>query len=139
MKAWRLALVAILICATLYGSFTALDDGVWSLHQSVGLAILIPAFCLWALAHRQLGSSFTVRAEARQLVTRGLYSRIRNPIYVFGWILAVGLVTFLWIPLLYILLVALVPVQVLRARREARVLEAAYGDAYRRYKRQTWF
>jgi protein-S-isoprenylcysteine O-methyltransferase Ste14 len=30
-------------------------------------------------------------------------------------------------------------VQTLRARREAQVLEAAFGDAYRDYRRKTWF
>jgi protein-S-isoprenylcysteine O-methyltransferase Ste14 len=33
----------------------------------------------------------------------------------------------------------MIVVQMLRARREARVLEAAFGDAYRDYRRQTWF
>jgi protein-S-isoprenylcysteine O-methyltransferase Ste14 len=29
--------------------------------------------------------------------------------------------------------------QTIRARREAQVLEAAFGDAYREYRRHTWF
>jgi len=29
--------------------------------------------------------------------------------------------------------------QTIRARREARVLEAAFGDEYREYRRKTWF
>jgi protein-S-isoprenylcysteine O-methyltransferase Ste14 len=29
--------------------------------------------------------------------------------------------------------------QIWRARREAQVLEAAFGDAYREYRRKTWF
>jgi len=138
MKAWKLALVAGLVVCTLYGSFTVLDGGAWRLHHVVGLAILVPSFGLWALAHRQLGSSFTARAEARHLVTRGLYSKVRNPIYVFGWIFDAGLITFMGIPLLFLVLAALVPVQVVRAHREERVLEAAFGDAYRSYKRRTW-
>jgi len=36
-------------------------------------------------------------------------------------------------------LLALIPVQVLRARREAAVLEAKFGDAYRKYRKHTWF
>jgi protein-S-isoprenylcysteine O-methyltransferase Ste14 len=30
-------------------------------------------------------------------------------------------------------------VQIVRARAEGRVLEERFGDAYRRYKDQTWF
>jgi protein-S-isoprenylcysteine O-methyltransferase Ste14 len=29
--------------------------------------------------------------------------------------------------------------QIIRARREAAVLEAAFGEDYRLYRRQTWF
>jgi len=32
-----------------------------------------------------------------------------------------------------------VPLQVWRARNEARVLETKFGDAYRDYRRNTWF
>jgi protein-S-isoprenylcysteine O-methyltransferase Ste14 len=30
-------------------------------------------------------------------------------------------------------------IQTLRARREERVLEAAFGDTYLEYRRKTWF
>jgi protein-S-isoprenylcysteine O-methyltransferase Ste14 len=42
-------------------------------------------------------------------------------------------------PVLWLLPLAIVIVQTLRARREARVLEAAFGDAYCEYRRKTWF
>jgi protein-S-isoprenylcysteine O-methyltransferase Ste14 len=29
--------------------------------------------------------------------------------------------------------------QALRAHREAQVLDAAFGDSYREYRRKTWF
>jgi len=35
--------------------------------------------------------------------------------------------------------VVLIPMQILRARREAAVLEEKFGDAYREYRKQTWF
>ena len=31
------------------------------------------------------------------------------------------------------------PYQIMRARREAAVLEATFGDAYREYRKRTWF
>jgi protein-S-isoprenylcysteine O-methyltransferase Ste14 len=29
--------------------------------------------------------------------------------------------------------------QIIRARREAAILEATFGEEYRRYREQTWF
>jgi protein-S-isoprenylcysteine O-methyltransferase Ste14 len=39
--------------------------------------------------------------------------------------------------LLFLLVVA--PLQAMRARKEARVLEEKFGDAYREYRARTWF
>jgi protein-S-isoprenylcysteine O-methyltransferase Ste14 len=51
----------------------------------------------------------------------------------------VGVILALQKPALWILLIAVVIGQTVRARREARVLEAGFGDAYREYRRTTWF
>jgi protein-S-isoprenylcysteine O-methyltransferase Ste14 len=50
-----------------------------------------------------------------------------------------GFVLVLHRPMLWLVLLALIIMQTLRARREAKVLEAAFGDAYREYRRKTWF
>jgi protein-S-isoprenylcysteine O-methyltransferase Ste14 len=94
---------------------------------------------LLIVARLQLGAAFSVRAKAKKLVTTGLYSRIRNPIYVFSAMFLVGIVIVSerWLLLLPIAL--LIPMQVVRARREARVLSEAFGEEYERYKAGTWF
>jgi protein-S-isoprenylcysteine O-methyltransferase Ste14 len=117
----------------------AIIDGGWSTRTIVGFAILTPSFFLWVLARQQLGDSFTPRAEARRLVTHGLYARIRNPIYLFAECMAIGIIIFLGKPLLLLAWVPAVVWQVRRARRESRVLEDAFGDEYRRYRSRTWF
>ena len=76
---------------------------------------------------------------ARQLVTRGLYSRIRNPIYVFGsWVLAGAILVF-GKPVWLLIFFPLIPLQIWRARKESVVLEAAFGEEYRKYRAGTWF
>jgi protein-S-isoprenylcysteine O-methyltransferase Ste14 len=108
-------------------------------HHWIGAIISIPAFCLWLLARHQLGTSFAVRAEAKRLVTHGLYSKIRNPIYLFGGLALLGeFVALGW----YIWTAVFVPFnfsQYLRIRREEQVLAEAFGDEYRAYKARTWF
>ena len=91
------------------------------------------------LSRYTLGRSFSIAPKATALVTSGIYSRIRNPIYVSGMIFLVGLVLILWRPELLIVLLVLIRVQIIRARREAAVLEAKFGDAYREYRQRTWF
>jgi protein-S-isoprenylcysteine O-methyltransferase Ste14 len=72
-------------------------------------------------------------------VTTGLYSRFRNPVYLFSGLFLAGLSMFVsvWGPLF--IAAVLVPLQVYRGRLEERVLEQAFGDEYRRYREKTWF
>jgi protein-S-isoprenylcysteine O-methyltransferase Ste14 len=113
----------------------------WDLQREIGTALVIAGICGIATARRQLGRSFAIKAAAHKLVTRGVYSKIRNPIYVFGMLLVAGLVLVLVLhrPLLWLLFLALAVMQTVRAHREAQVLEAAFGDEYREYRRKTWF
>jgi protein-S-isoprenylcysteine O-methyltransferase Ste14 len=107
--------------------------------HTLGVCLMLAGFPLWLLAHVQLGSSFTARAEARTLVTHGLYSKLRNPIYVFGSIAIAGTFLFLGRPYLLLIFVVLIPLQWFRMGRETKVLEAKFGDQYRDYRRATWF
>ncbi len=111
----------------------------WTPMRVAGLAIAIASFLLLALARIQLGRAFSVQAKATTLVTTGLYSRIRNPIYLFGGLFIAGIVLFTQRPVLLLFLVVLVPMQLFRIRNEERVLEEKFGTAYSDYKRQTWF
>jgi protein-S-isoprenylcysteine O-methyltransferase Ste14 len=104
-----------------------------------GLGIAIPGFILLVLARIQLGKAFSVEAKATTLVTTGLYSRIRNPIYVFGGLMIAGVILWFERPLYLLVFVILIPMQVIRARKEAQVLEAQFGQAYVDYKKRTWF
>ena len=111
----------------------------WDFQRYLGTALVGIGICGIAVARYQLGRSFSLTPQARQLVTRGLYSKIRNPIYVSGVVMLVGLTLVLQKPVLWIVLLVVVVGQTIRARREARVLEAAFGDAYREYRQKTWF
>jgi protein-S-isoprenylcysteine O-methyltransferase Ste14 len=105
----------------------------------IGLLLGLIGFAGVIVSRYTLGRSFSVVPKATALVTRGIYSRIRNPIYISGEIFLAGLVLILWRLDLLIILLAIAPVQIIRARREAAVLEAKFGDAYREYRMRTWF
>jgi protein-S-isoprenylcysteine O-methyltransferase Ste14 len=111
----------------------------WTILRATGLVLMTTALILLTVARINLGNSFSVTPQAKQLVTRGIYSRIRNPIYLFGTFVIAGLFLFLERPWLLLLLVPVLTLQIIRARAEARVLEEHFGDEYRRYKTATWF
>ena len=105
----------------------------------IGISIAVPGFILWMVARYQLGHSFTVRARATTLVTTGLYSKIRHPIYFFA-AFAFGGMFIAWgklFPLIGYLVVY--SSQILRVLKEEKVLEDAFGDEWRHYKARTWF
>src|SRR5580704_11699880 len=72
----------------------ALHGRTWTPHEIAGVAIMAAAYLLWALGRVQLGSSFAVSPQAKALVTRGLYSKIQNPVYVFNAIFYAGFFVF---------------------------------------------
>jgi protein-S-isoprenylcysteine O-methyltransferase Ste14 len=117
----------------------AFRPGSWTAARWMGLSIAIPAAVLFVTARWQLGPSFSVTPQARDLVTHGVYSKIRNPIYVFSALMLLGVLIALHYRYAFLLLAILIPVQIFRAHHEAKVLGAKFGDTYRKYKEQTWF
>jgi protein-S-isoprenylcysteine O-methyltransferase Ste14 len=111
----------------------------WGAVQVFGACLLVVGFVLWSTARLQLGKSFAVTAQARKLVTQGLYSKLRNPIYVFGSCVIAGLILLLGHPAWLLVFLILIPLQIWRSGKEASVLEAAFGDEYRKYRARTWF
>jgi protein-S-isoprenylcysteine O-methyltransferase Ste14 len=111
----------------------------WNVYRIGGLVLALVAAGFLLTARYQLGNSFAVKAKARQLVTHGIYSRIRNPLYVFSTLMILGLVVAYQRPILLLIPAALACAQITRARVEARVLEDAFGEEYRSYRSRTWF
>jgi protein-S-isoprenylcysteine O-methyltransferase Ste14 len=111
----------------------------WDIQYLVGSGIAALGLSLWILARLQLGKSFSVSAQAKKLVTTGLYSKFRHPIYYFAGVAFSGL--FIAWGKLYPFLVFLLmySFQILRMKKEEAVLEQAFGDEYRRYRASTWF
>jgi protein-S-isoprenylcysteine O-methyltransferase Ste14 len=128
------ALLAAMVWLALHAYLVA-----WTPAKIAGAALAVVSLGLLVTARLQLGAAFSVKAKARTLVTTGLYSKIRNPIYVFGALALVGMAIVLGNWVLLVLVALLTPVQIYRARQEEAVLAAAFGEEYVRYKAGTWF
>jgi len=112
--AWAPAAILFLLGFSIYSAaFKSFDR-----TQVSGLAELEPD------KHRQ------------QLITTGIRSRVRHPIYlghlceIGGWCVGTGLIA------LYVMAAFSVITGVLMIRMEDRELEARFGEAYREYRKQ---
>jgi protein-S-isoprenylcysteine O-methyltransferase Ste14 len=110
-----------------------------ALYREIGLSLAVVGLVGLAVARIQLNRSFSIRAKATDLVTLGIYSKIRNPVYLFGTIFTAGLILWVGKPIWLLALCFFIPMQAMRARKEAQVLEHKFGDAYRIYRAKTWF
>jgi protein-S-isoprenylcysteine O-methyltransferase Ste14 len=137
---------------TIWRVWLPLIAGLWAFlvvfHSRSGphgparwIALLLGLIGLFGviLARYTLGRSFSIVPKATALVTTGIYSRIRNPIYISGMICVLGIVLLSGQLKLLAIFLVIIPMQIMRARREAAVLEATFGDAYREYRKRTWF
>jgi protein-S-isoprenylcysteine O-methyltransferase Ste14 len=109
------------------------------LAHILGASLAIISFILWIIARINLGRSFSVRTEAKELTTSGLYSKIRNPIYIFSALFLLGILIALEKIYLYLLLLILIIIQVRRARKEEKILKTTFGQKYTEYRSHAWF
>jgi protein-S-isoprenylcysteine O-methyltransferase Ste14 len=89
---------------------------------------------LYCLSH--LGRSFSIMAEARELVTSGLYRYLRHPLYLAEMIAATGIVMQFLSVWTALILVVEIAIQLRRMHNEEIVLTAVF-PAYAEYKRRT--
>ena len=102
---------------------------------TVGILLLGINFIIKIVAQRQIGVSPALKSKAK-VITAGIYSVVRNPLYLSNGLLAVGmailfnslyafpfsiLYTFLYLPIIYF---------------EEKDLSKKYGKEYEKYKRK---
>jgi protein-S-isoprenylcysteine O-methyltransferase Ste14 len=107
----------------------------------LGAAVFAAALWLFYRTHKDLGRNWSVTLEVRErhtLVTGGVYSRVRHPMYSAFWLWAIAQALLLpsWIagPAG---LVGFGTLFFLRVGREEALMIATFGDEYRRYMART--
>jgi protein-S-isoprenylcysteine O-methyltransferase Ste14 len=130
-------LVAAVLLAL--GALVLIQLGTRQQAWLIGGLLVLVGLPLVGLARWQLGEAFAITPQAKGLVTRGLYARIPHPMYVFLDVVLLGAVVLLRYSWLIVLWAAIVCVQAWQAQRETKVLERAFGDGYREYRKHTWW
>jgi protein-S-isoprenylcysteine O-methyltransferase Ste14 len=108
---------------------------------SAGIAVLAAALLLFWRAHSDLGVNWSQTLELRkghQLVTSGVYRRVRHPMYaaIFLFGLAQGLLLHNWLAG-WAALATFAPLYLVRVPREECMMLEFFGEAYRDYTRRT--
>jgi protein-S-isoprenylcysteine O-methyltransferase Ste14 len=139
MQVRKPVLLVLFVVLVLTTAFRASRDHPWTPMRIAGAILAIPSFVFWFVARVQLGKSFSITPQAKELVTHGLYSKIRNPVYLFGSLLIAGIFLYIGRPELLWLFAMLIPLQLFRIKKEEKVLQEKFGETYLEYKRNTWF
>src|SRR6185437_16919007 len=93
----------------------------WTPLRITGFVLFVGGFAILTWARATLGNSFSVTPQAKALVTGGVYSKVRHPVYVFGALMILGLFLYMNLPWALLLLAIIVPLQIVRARAEEKV------------------
>ncbi len=134
-----LTLIAVVVAtAILVAQYFAAGFPV-TFSTYAGLLLIVPSLVLFAMARIQLGSAFQASAAANQLVTSGIYKKIRHPVYLFGLLFMLGLIILFQKYVLVIIWIGLIFMQQRRVKVEEQMLESTFGEQYRNYKKGTWF
>ncbi|HTF88776.1 MAG TPA: protein-S-isoprenylcysteine O-methyltransferase [Planctomycetota bacterium] len=132
-------LLPLLYLATPWLAFADYPLRPWAL--ACGLALIAVWLWLFHRSHADLGTNWSVSLELRErhsLITSGVYSRLRHPMYaaIFCHAIAQALLLANWIagPAM---LVAFTLMFALRLSREERMLRQHFGAAYEDYAKRT--
>lgn len=105
----------------------------------LGLIIAFLGLFFWGLGYYFLGlGSFSVLPKAKKLQTSGLYKYCRHPIYlgITLTLLGLSLSTASLAGFIYTIII-IIPLNILRAKREERVLIDEFRQKYLDYKNRT--
>jgi protein-S-isoprenylcysteine O-methyltransferase Ste14 len=106
-----------------------------------GTVVMAAALWLFWRSHADLGLNWSVTLELRkghQLVTQGVYRRIRHPMYASIWLFSLGQGLLLenWLAG-WSAFVSFAPMYFLRVPREEQMMCECFGQEYRDYMGQT--
>jgi len=133
-------IAVVLVIFALFFFVPMLRDEPWTPLRLAGVAIALVGLVLLAITHINLGESFAFGVQPKgPLVTHGIYSKIRNPMYIFVDVTVAGLLLAANLPWLLVLIPIWAIFQARQAGREAKALQERFGQAYLDYRKKTWF
>ncbi len=106
----------------------------------IGFIIMIIGMGFNFIVRANLGKNWvplSKTTEWQELVTEGLYSRVRHPFYLSILILFLGVAIISWNLYGLLFLILTVIALIIRIRKEEIELIAKFGEEYKKYKKET--
>ena len=106
------------------------------LRAAIGTVIVLSSFYFESISHRVLEKAHSEPEEIKKLVTGGIYSKIRHPIYLGRILLNVGFLIIIPIIPMLVISIAFIIIWYLMALYEERLLIEKFGKKYKNYKKK---
>ena len=142
LKRFVVILCHLLLCLQLIG-LTLLPYQNSLSNKLLGIVFIIMATIISYVARRELGNNWAPAAayqikKDQQLVTSGIYSYIRHPIYlgVVLTFLGVELIVGSYLVLLFMIIVPWVAY--IQSKKEEKILIEHFGQQYKEYQKKTF-
>ena len=112
----------------------------FSWFNIAGLIFFLLGVTIYLNARHTLGKFFSEKLrvlESHELVTSGIYARVRHPIYIAGMLLLPGFTLMLNSLLGFFIMLLYVPLMLIRIPFEEEMLKNAFGQKYIEYMKHT--
>lgn len=107
--------------------------------EVIGWLLIVAGIIIWFFGKIAMGR-IVINIIPEKFVTKGIYSKIRHPLYLGIKIILIGFtISFKSIIGLISVFVILIPWHIYRARREEQELIKKFGNKYIEYKKKTLF
>jgi protein-S-isoprenylcysteine O-methyltransferase Ste14 len=139
-KDYTLFLLVIPQAGLIFNAAITLYIGIYGLIPvMIGFILMIIGMGFNLIVRANLGKNWvplSKTAEGQELITEGIYSKIRHPFYLSILILFLGIAVISW-NLYGLLFLILALMAIIRIRKEENELIAKFGEKYEKYKKET--
>lgn len=132
--------VSFMVSGISTACFLLLNRSVNLYSYFIGLFLLMATYLGRRLTVNALGKNYSYSVEVfpdHELITSGIYSVIRNPLYLLN---LVEMIAFVFIKFNYVSLIALIPgiiATLYRIKEEEELLSTIFGEQFRTYRGRT--
>ncbi|NIO45114.1 MAG: DUF1295 domain-containing protein [Candidatus Aenigmarchaeota archaeon] len=126
----------IFINAVFFAFYKQAIAGLLLLRAAVGTPIVLLSFYFESVAHRVLRKAHSNPKEIKKLITIGIYSKLRHPIYLGRIFVNLGFLIIFPILPMTIVTICFIIIWYLMAFYEETLLLKKFGKKYKQYKKK---